>query len=238
MRKRQRTRRRRKAEEAESTNRPAEAASEASAAAALDPLAHLTRSSLGNARVQELVRRAGALRQDGGGRDTRPGAYEATPSQPAARSLGAEPARRLDAALGSAAVQRALHPVEEASGRPPKLLQRAEEEEIGEEDKLDKLFKRFSDAPKSRKSALRKLGDEDATVALYQVMLNELLPEGVPELEIDRVFGPRTDAAVRTFQWLKEIEIDGLPGNETVLLLMEADWITALAVVDDAGMLY
>ncbi len=232
---RRRARRRRKAEEAESTNRPAAAANEASAAAAAaDPIARRTRSALGNARVQQLVRRAGALRQDGGGRDTRPGRRKATPSQPVARSLGAEPVRRLDAVVGNAAIQRALHPVVEASGRSAQLLQRAEEEGLSEEAELQE---RFFDA-QGPGSLVRKLGDADIVVAAVQAMLNQLLPEGVPRLVIDRVFGPRTDAAVRAFQWLKEIEIDGIAGDETWDMAEELDHLQMLKVIDDAGMLY
>jgi peptidoglycan hydrolase-like protein with peptidoglycan-binding domain len=57
-----------------------------------------------------------------------------------------------------------------------------------------------------------QLGSEGGAVAMVQRILND---SGFDPGEINGVFGPRTDTAVKGFQQLMQIVIDGVVGNQT-----------------------
>ena len=71
-----------------------------------------------------------------------------------------------------------------------------------------------------------KLGSKGEDVKTLQRLLERTVG-GVGE--IDGVFGPKTDAAVRAFQSLKGLEVDGIVGNKTMAAFDASD-ITATVV--------
>ena len=124
-----------------------------------------------------------------------------------------EAALDIRSSLGNAAVQRVL------SSRPLSAigLQREDAEEQPE-------------LPSVRVPQPMKQGHENWGVAVLQAVLNQILPPEAPVLEVDRIFGPRTDAAVRMMQWAAEIEIDGMVGDETGSSFHDAGAITEEAI--------
>jgi hypothetical protein len=73
-----------------------------------------------------------------------------------------------------------------------------------------------------------------------QALVNQILPDDAPELAVDRIFGPRTDAAVRLVQWQADIEIDGQVNDATGDAIEEAgaDLEQAVEEVRNAGLLF
>jgi peptidoglycan hydrolase-like protein with peptidoglycan-binding domain len=52
-----------------------------------------------------------------------------------------------------------------------------------------------------------------------QFMLNFV--KGVDDLEVDGIFGPRTEAAVRDFQRNENLSVDGIVGRQTWTALLQ-----------------
>jgi peptidoglycan hydrolase-like protein with peptidoglycan-binding domain len=52
-----------------------------------------------------------------------------------------------------------------------------------------------------------------------QLMLNFV--KGVDDLEVDGIFGPRTEAAVRDFQQNENLSVDGIVGRQTWTALLQ-----------------
>ena len=55
-------------------------------------------------------------------------------------------------------------------------------------------------------------------VARLQFMLNFV--KGVDELDVDGIFGPKTEAAVRAFQQNENLSVDGIVGRQTWTALL------------------
>jgi peptidoglycan hydrolase-like protein with peptidoglycan-binding domain len=68
-------------------------------------------------------------------------------------------------------------------------------------------------------------GDRGAAVTALQSALNVRLRR-LPPLRIDGIFGPRTDAAVRSFQLLHGLRVDGIVGPRTRQVLLDRETLT------------
>lgn len=58
-----------------------------------------------------------------------------------------------------------------------------------------------------------RIGSTGPSVAYCQNLLNARLPP--PPLWVDGIFGPKTDASVRTFQMSRQLMVDGIVGPQT-----------------------
>jgi peptidoglycan hydrolase-like protein with peptidoglycan-binding domain len=137
---------------------------------------------------------------------------------------------RAASSLGNATVQRLAR-----SGHvPAALLQRVIHREGEDSESV------ASGLPEGRVPLPMKVGHVNWGIAVMQALLNQVTQDDVPMLEIDRIFGPRTETAVRLVQWTHEIEIDGIAGDDTFDALDEAgaDVDAAVETAREAGMLF
>ncbi|MBR6414446.1 MAG: peptidoglycan-binding protein [Oscillospiraceae bacterium] len=74
-----------------------------------------------------------------------------------------------------------------------------------------------ADAQESYPGAALRVGSRGRSVALVQTALNRISQSfpAIPKLKVDGIFGPGTDAAVRTFQQVFGLVNDGIVGRQT-----------------------
>lgn len=79
-----------------------------------------------------------------------------------------------------------------------------------------------------------RMGSQGESVRKLQQLLNDRLDPG-PQLQVDGVFGARTNAAVVQFQQGTRISTDGVAGNETWFHLLKGDRIEVPATTPGAA---
>ena len=141
--------------------------------------------------------------------------------------------------MGNAAVQRLLRSRGTNSGWPAQRSVRGASERHSSLQR-DADESENEELPASTVPLPIRMGQDNWRVAVVQALINQILPEDAPELTVDRIFGPRTDAAVRFIQWQAEIEIDGKVDDATSDAIegAGADLDQAVGEVRDAGLLF
>jgi peptidoglycan hydrolase-like protein with peptidoglycan-binding domain len=81
-----------------------------------------------------------------------------------------------------------------------------------------------ADAPVTLSLPILRKGQHAGEQPVYRLQFMLNFVKGVDDLDVDGIFGPKTEAAVRNFQQNENLSVDGIVGRQTWTALLRR-WV-------------